>query len=122
MEILDTQLADRDGHPAILSAMIVNAAGLADFPADGHDFKEFAFIDQISSVMAFGIEKVWFDGLTLNGMLLQVMLDIFERELLVMDFREALNPIVNGQWRHDGINGSIAPASAVRSEKNGWFA
>src|SRR5205807_6794809 len=38
--VLDAQPADGRGHPAILVAMIVDAAVLADFPADGHTFKE----------------------------------------------------------------------------------
>jgi hypothetical protein len=100
VKILDAQLADGDGHPAILSAVIVNAAGLAQFPADGHDFEEFAFVDQITRVMALGVEKIRLERFAANGMLLQIVFDIFEGELLAMDFRERLDPVVNMQLRH----------------------
>src|SRR6266852_8157983 len=51
-EILDLQPADGRGHPAILIAMVVNAAGLADLPADGHALEDFVFEDEIASVVA----------------------------------------------------------------------
>jgi len=38
-KILDFQAADGRGHPAVLITMIVYAAVLADFPADGHTLK-----------------------------------------------------------------------------------
>ena len=39
-KVLHFQAADRRGHPTILVAMIVDAAGLADLPADGHAFED----------------------------------------------------------------------------------
>src|SRR2546421_8891610 len=51
-EILDLQLADRRGHPAVLIAMIVNAAVLADLPANGHALEDLVLEDEIASVVA----------------------------------------------------------------------
>src|SRR5262249_24299783 len=38
-EVLHTQAADRHRHPAVLIAVVVDAARLADVPADGHGFE-----------------------------------------------------------------------------------
>ena len=57
-EILHAQLADRHGHPAILIAVIVDAAHLTRFPADGDDFEEIAFVNQIPCVVTPGIEEI----------------------------------------------------------------
>ena len=35
VEVLHQQAADGNGHPAVLVAVVVDGAGLADFPADG---------------------------------------------------------------------------------------
>jgi len=43
MKILDPKFTDGGRHPAILVTMIVDAAGLADFPTDGHAFKDLIF-------------------------------------------------------------------------------
>ena len=48
-KILHPQLADGHGHPAILVAVIVNAAYLSGFPADGDDFEELVLEDQNSA-------------------------------------------------------------------------
>ena len=40
MKILDAEFADGSGHPTVLIAMIVDAAGLADLPTDGHTFED----------------------------------------------------------------------------------
>jgi hypothetical protein len=50
--ILYAETADGGGHPAILVAMIVNAAVLADFPAHGHAFEEIVLENQIARVTA----------------------------------------------------------------------
>jgi len=58
-EILDLQPADGGGHPTVLVAMIVDAAELADFPADGHAFKDAVFEKEIAGVVAFGKEEIF---------------------------------------------------------------
>jgi len=59
-KILDFQAADGSGHPAILIAMIVDAAVLADFPTDGHALEEIVLEDEIAGVIAFGKEEIFF--------------------------------------------------------------
>src|SRR5258708_32554582 len=51
-KILDLQPADGRGHPAVLTAMVVNAAGLADLPANGHALEDFVLEDEIARVVA----------------------------------------------------------------------
>ena len=55
-EILDAQPADRRHHPAILVAMIVNAAHLAYVPADSEHFEQFTLVDQIPGVVAVRVK------------------------------------------------------------------
>ena len=66
-EILHAQAADGRDHPAILIAMIVDAADLADIPADSEHFKQLAFVDQIPRVVAIGVEKVGSKRLRANS-------------------------------------------------------
>lgn len=103
VKILDKQSADRNGHPAILPAMIVNAADLANFPADGHNFEEITLENEIPRVMAFGVEKIGLQSVRRNRMPLEIAFDVFKSELFAMDFREAANPFVNVQLRHTGL-------------------
>ena len=69
-KILHAQTSDGRNHPAILVAMVVNAADLADIPTDRHHFKEIAFVNQVSCVMALGVEKIGSKSFRLNGFLL----------------------------------------------------
>src|SRR5277367_2139434 len=80
-KILDFQAANGSGHPAILVAMIVDEAVLADFPADGHALEEFVLENEIARVVALGKEEILFERLGLNGMLDDVVLNILEREV-----------------------------------------
>src|SRR6266403_6046986 len=50
--VLYAEAADGRGHPAVLVAMIVDAAVLADFPADGHALEEIVLENQIARVAA----------------------------------------------------------------------
>src|SRR5258706_6743944 len=50
--VLHAEAADGRGHPAVLVAMIVDAAVLADFPADGHALEEIVLENQIARVAA----------------------------------------------------------------------
>ena len=77
-EILDFQAADGGGHPAVLIAMIVNAAVLADFPADGHTLKEIVFENEIARVIPFREEEVFFDGFGADGVANDVVLNILK--------------------------------------------
>jgi hypothetical protein len=64
--ILHQQATDGHSHPAILVAMIVHRADLANFPADGDQFVERGLVDQISGVVLavpseIGREGFWRD-------------------------------------------------------------
>ena len=80
-EILDFQAADGRGHPAVLIAMIVDAAVLADFPADGHALEKLVFENEIAGVIAFGKKKIFVDCFGADGVADDVVLDVFEREV-----------------------------------------
>ncbi len=99
-EILDAQFADGHGHPAILSAMIVNAADLADFPANRDDFEEAAFEDEIPRVMAFGVEEVGLQGFDADLVLLEVFFDFRKSEIFAMNGRKSVDPFIDGELRH----------------------
>ncbi len=96
-KILDFQAADGSGHPAILIAVIVDTAVLADFPADGHALEEIVFENQIPRVVAFGEEAIFLEALGADGVVEDVVLDVFEREVGLGDGSEALDPIGDGQ-------------------------
>src|SRR6266404_2795145 len=79
--VLHAEAADGRGHPAALVAMIVDAAVLADFPADGHALEEIVLENQIARVAALrkitiGVERFGADGVANN-----VVLDVFQCEV-----------------------------------------
>lgn len=109
-KILDAQFADGHGHPAVLPAMIVNPADLADFPADGKDFEEGTLEDEISRVVAFGVEKIGLERVNAELIVLKILLNFREREILVMNFGKAVHPFIDRQLRHSGLLSSEAAA------------
>src|SRR5258708_29179390 len=52
-EILHAEPPDGRRHPAILIAVIVDAAELADFPADGHALENIVLENEIAGVISF---------------------------------------------------------------------
>ena len=84
-KILDFQTADGRGHPTVLVAMIVDAAVLADFPADGHALEEIVLEYKIACVVALGEEEIFFQRLGTDGVLDDVVLDIFESKSALGD-------------------------------------
>ena len=77
--------------------MIVDAGELADFPADGHTFEKIVFENEIARVVALGEEAIFFEALGADGMVEDVILDVFEREVALGDGGEALNPVGDGE-------------------------
>ena len=96
-EILNFQTADGSGHPAVLIAMIVDAAMLADFPADGHALEDCVFENEIAGVVAFGEEEVFFERFGANDMVEDVVLDGFESEVALRKGGEAFDPVCDGE-------------------------
>src|SRR5437879_4857101 len=77
--ILDAQAADGRGHPAILVAMIVDAAVLADVPAKRHAFKQIVAENEIARVISLGEEAVFLEALGVHG----VADDVVDRKSVV---------------------------------------
>jgi hypothetical protein len=109
-EILDFQTAHGGGHPAVLVAMIVNAAGLADFPADGHALEEFVFENEIACVIPSGEEKIFVERLRPDRVTDNVVLHVFESEVALGDGGKAFDPVCDGElfdseffWHGRGI-------------------
>jgi hypothetical protein len=96
-KILDFQAADGSGHPAVLVAVIVDAAVLADFPADGHALEDCVFENEIAGVIAFGKEEVFFECFGADGVVEDVVLDGFESEVAFGDYGEAFDPLCDGE-------------------------
>jgi len=81
--------------------MIVNAAVLADFPADGHTLEKVVLENEIASVVAFGEKKIFFQRFWTHGVADDVVLDIFESEVAFGDGGKAFDPVNDGE-RFDG--------------------
>jgi len=96
-EILDFQSADGRGHPAILAAMIVDAAGLASFPADRQTLEDIVAEDEIAGVITLGEKEILVESFRENGMTKNVVLDVFEGEFALGDGGQALDPIGDGE-------------------------
>ena len=101
--VADAEAADGSGHPAVLTAMVVDAAVLAAFPAEGHALEESVFEDQIAGVAALGKENVGFEAGGLDGMMDDVVLDGFEGEVFFGDGGEAGDPVGDGDLRGGDI-------------------
>jgi len=96
-EILDFEPADRSGHPAVLFAMIVDAAMLADFPANGHTLEKIVFENQIAGVISFREEEIFLECFGADGVVNNVVLNIFERKIALGDSGEAIDPVGDGE-------------------------
>src|SRR6185312_10555867 len=73
--VLYHELPDRRSHPAILVLMVMNGASLPDLPADGHQLKKRCLVDEISGVMLAVPDEVPFNGLRINGMIVEDLAD-----------------------------------------------
>jgi hypothetical protein len=71
MKIFHVQTADGNGHPAILVAMIVHRTGLADLPANGHQFVKRSPVDEIASVVLPVPVQVRSERVSADGSVLQ---------------------------------------------------
>jgi hypothetical protein len=96
-KILYAQPADGRGHPAILVTMIVNAAALADLPANGHALEDAVLENQVARVVSLGEEKILFQRLRTRRMVQNIILHGFEREVAFANGRQASNPVIDDQ-------------------------
>src|SRR5260370_17866897 len=90
--ILDAEGADGSGHPTILAAMIVDAAVLADVPANGHALEDVVPEDEIVIVIAFGKEKILVEGLRADGVADEEVMHVLYREVDLRVVRQVLHP------------------------------
>jgi hypothetical protein len=97
-EILDFQAADGRGHPTVLVAMIVDAAVLADLPADGHALEELVSENEIARVIPLREKKILFQRLGFHGVLDDVVLNGFESEVAFANGGEAFDPVGDSEW------------------------
>jgi hypothetical protein len=96
-EILYFQPADRSGHPAVLIAMIVDPAVLANFPANSHTLEQIVLENQIPCVVSLGEEEIFFQCFRAHRVMDDVVLNIFEREIALRDSGETFDPIGDGE-------------------------
>ena len=103
-EILHAQFADGNRHPAILIAVIMDAADQTDFPADGHNFEEITFENQISRVMALRVEEIRREGFRLHQIFADEIADALESEFARGNRCKFLHPF--SDFQSCGIAGS----------------
>lgn len=96
-KILNFQAADGRRHPAVLVAVIVDAAGLADFPTDGHAFEKLIFENEVAGVIPSREKTIFFERFRRDSVADDVFLDIFKLELALGNRCEALNPVSDGE-------------------------
>jgi len=108
-KVLDFEPADGSGHPAILVTMIVDAGELADFPADGHAFKEVVLEDEIAGVAAPGEIEIFLERFGADVVANDKVLDVFQGEILCGDGGEIFDPVGNGELFGDKIVGHEKP-------------
>src|ERR1700730_14712292 len=96
-KILDPQASDGRGHPAILVAMIVNAAGLADLPADGHALEDFVLENEVAGVVALREKQIFVERFGADHVSEDVVLHVLQREFRLRDGGETRHPIGDGQ-------------------------
>ena len=96
-EVLDFEAADGSGHPTVLVAMIVDAAGLADFPADGHALEDVVFEDEVAGVVAFGPEEIFIERFGTNLVIDDVGLHVFEGKVALSEGGEFFDPVGDGE-------------------------
>src|ERR1700730_10270489 len=99
-EILHAQPSNRRHHPAILVAMIVDAAHVPDFPADSHHFKKLTFINQVSRGMALGVKKITSQCLRANSPRLRELQHARNCEFFCGDGAQLFHPLVNRHVFH----------------------
>jgi hypothetical protein len=77
--------------------MIVDAAVLANFPADGHALEEIVFENEVACVVALGEEAILVEALGTRGVVEDVVLHDFESEVALGNGSEALDPVGDGE-------------------------
>jgi hypothetical protein len=104
-EILHFQAANRSAHPTILVAVIVDAAELADFPANAHALKNIILEYQIARVAAFGEKEIFFQRFRAHRVMQDVVLNISQRKVAIRNRGKILHPIGDGKLLYHELFG-----------------
>jgi hypothetical protein len=89
--------------------MIVNAAELTNFPADGHAFEQIIFEDEIAGVAAFGEIEIFVERFGNDMMLHDEVLNVFESEILCEDGSKIFDPVGDGELIRSDVAGNGRP-------------
>jgi hypothetical protein len=89
--------------------MIVDAAKLADLPADGHTLEKIVFEDKVAGVTAFGEIEIFFERFGADVILDDVILDVFEREIFGGDCGQIFDPVGDGELGGGEVVGHEEP-------------
>ena len=77
--------------------MIVHAAGLADFPADGHALENVVLEDEVARVIPFREKQIPVERFRVEHVGVDVVLDFSESEVALGDGGKAFDPVEDGQ-------------------------
>lgn len=75
----------------------MDAAILADFPADGHALEEIVFENKVARVISFGKKAVLVESFGADGVLDDIALDVFESEFALGESGEVFHPVGDGE-------------------------
>jgi hypothetical protein len=97
--------------------MVVNAAGLADFPTNGHALEDFVLEDEIAGVVALRKIAVFVERFGAHRVVDDVVLNTLEGEVALADGSETFHPIRDGElFRSDvSCHGSLRFTCACKA-------
>ena len=77
--------------------MIVNAAGLADLPTDGHALEDVVLENEVAGVVALGEKEIFVERFGPDCVADDVVLHVLQSELRLRDGGETCHPIGDGE-------------------------
>ncbi len=83
--------------------MIVNAAGLSDFPADGHALEDFVLENEVAGVVALGEEKIFVERFGADDVSEDVVLHVLQCEFAFGNGGETAHPVGDGELIRDRL-------------------
>lgn len=108
VKILHEQAANRDGHPAVLVAVIVHGAYLADLPADGDQLVERSLVDEVARVVLTIPGEIRRESLGIERVVLQELAKLFRLlEGWLGKFAELCNEILDRNGFYCGAHGVL---------------
>jgi hypothetical protein len=118
-EIFYLQASDGDGHPAVLVFVVVDGADLADFPADGQEFIERSFVDQIAGVVLAVPGEVGSEGVGVYGRVLKKGAQLLGfGEGALGELAELGYEVLDGDGFYGGGHGLSEYSAGIQAVKN----